>query len=123
MEILLVVASHAVYGLIAWGVVVLLRRVGALPRTRVLMGFLVAGVVAGLAAMLAWPADAAVLLNLPGVLLGDLAYTWSISLFGEPSSAQAYYTTPYPGCFGFLRCTCLSQSWSMALSAPSCRSS
>jgi len=59
------------------------------------MGFLVAGVVAGLAAMLAWPADAAVLLNLPGVLLGDLAYTWSISLFGEPSSAQAHYTIPW----------------------------
>ena len=45
--------------------------------------------------MLAWPADAAVLLNLPGVLLGDLAYTWSISLFGEPSSAQAHYTIPW----------------------------
>lgn len=67
MEILPVIASHAVYGLIVWGIVVLLRRFGALPRTRVLVGFLVAGLVAGLVAMLAWPADVAVLLNLPGV--------------------------------------------------------
>jgi hypothetical protein len=95
MEILPVIASHAVYGLIVWGIVVLLRRFGALPRTRVLVGFLVAGLVAGLVAMLAWPADVAVLLNLPGVLLGDMVYSGSIRLFGDPSSPQAHYTIPW----------------------------
>lgn len=89
------IASHAVYGLIVWGIVVLLRRFGALPRARILLGFLVAGLVAGLVAMLAWPADVAVLLNLPGVLLGDMVYSGSIRLFGDPSSSQAHYTIPW----------------------------
>ena len=90
-----VIASHAVYGLIAWGIVVLLCRLQVLPNTRVLVGCLVAGLVAGLVAMLAWPADVAVLLNLPGVLLGDMVYSGSIRLFGDPSSSQAHYTIPW----------------------------
>ena len=101
------IASHAVYGLIAWGIVVLLRRSEVLPRARILLGFLVAGLVAGLVAMLAWPADVAVLLNLPGVLLG----TWSTA--GRSGSSETRLLprriTPYRGCFGCPRCTCLSQ--------------
>ena len=89
------IASHAVYGLIAWGIVVLLRRFEVLSSTRVLVGCLVAGLVAGVVAMLAWPADVAVLLNLPGVLLGDMVYSGSIRLFGDPSSSQAHYTIPW----------------------------
>jgi len=90
-----VIATHAIYGLIVWGIVVLLRRRGVMPRSRVFVGFLVAGLVAGLVAVLAWPADVAVLLNPPGVLLGDLVYTGSISLFGDPSSPQAHFTVPW----------------------------
>lgn len=96
MELLLVIASHAVYGLIVWGIVVLFRRVQPLPRTRLLVGFLVAGLVAGIVAMVAWPADVAALLNLPGVLLGDAVYSGSISLIGDPSSSQAHFTIPWP---------------------------
>jgi hypothetical protein len=90
-----VIALYAVYGVIVWGVVVLLRRFGALPRTRVLVGFLVAGAVAGLVAMVVWPAEVAVLLNLPGVLLGDVVYRGAIGLFGDPSSPQAHFTIPW----------------------------
>jgi hypothetical protein len=93
--VLQVIATHAIYGLIVWGIVVLLRRHGVMSRTRVLVGFLVAGLIAGLVAMVAWPADVAVLLNLPGVLLGDAVYRGSIGLFGDPSSSQAHFTIPW----------------------------
>jgi phage shock protein PspC (stress-responsive transcriptional regulator) len=89
------VIAHVAYGLIVWGIVLLLRRLQVLPRARILVGFLVAGVVAGVASTWAWPADVAVLLNLPGVLLGDLVYSGSIMLFGDPSSPQAHFTIPW----------------------------
>jgi len=89
------VVLHAAYGLIVWSVVLLLRRFEVLPRARVLAGFVIAGVIGGLVAVWAWPADLAVLLDLPGVLLGDLVYSWSIAYLGDPASSQAHFTIPW----------------------------
>jgi hypothetical protein len=89
------VVLHLAYGLIIWGIVLFLRRGDVLPRARLLAGFIVAGVAGGLVAVWAWPADLAVLLDLPGVLLGDLVYNWSIAHLGDPSSSQAHFTIPW----------------------------
>ena len=89
------VVLHVAYGLIIWGIVLLFRRLDVLPRTRVLAGFMVAGAVGGLVAAWVWPADLAVLLDLPGVLLGDLVYNGSIRFFGDPSSSQAHFSIPW----------------------------
>ena len=39
--------------------------------------------------------DAVFLLNIPGTLLGDAAYSLSIRFFGDPISSQAHYTVPW----------------------------
>ncbi len=83
------------YGLLAAGIVRLLRRFAMLPRARIVVGCLCAGLAAGLLAAWIWPADAAAWLNRPGVVLGDLVYNGSIRLLGDPASAQAHYTVPW----------------------------
>ncbi len=83
------------YVLFAWGVTRVLRRFSRFSRTRFLVGCLCAGLVAGCLAVLIWPADSVILVNLPGVLLGDLVYHTSIHLVGDPSSSQAHYTIPW----------------------------
>jgi hypothetical protein len=39
--------------------------------------------------------DTAFLLNIPGTILGDAVYNWSINLIGNPHSSQAHYTIPW----------------------------
>ncbi len=84
-----------VHALLAWGISRLLRRLHTCSRAEILVGCLCSGLVAGFLAVLIWPADSVVLVNLPGVLLGDLIYNSSIRLIGDPSSPQAHFTIPW----------------------------
>lgn len=84
-----------VHVLLAWGLASFLRRFRMFLRTEILVGCLCAGLVAGCLAVLVWPADSVVLVNLPGVLLGDVVYDAAIRLIGEPSSSQAHFTIPW----------------------------
>ena len=84
-----------VHALFAWGVARFLRRFRKFSRTGILGGCLCGGVVAGCLAVLVWPADSVMLVNLPGVLMGDFVYDTSIRLIGDPSSSQAHFTIPW----------------------------
>lgn len=65
-------------------------------RSRVVAGFLVYGLVVGLLSSWRWGfSDNIFLLNVPGVLLGDVVYNLSIEYLGNPYSAQAHYTIPW----------------------------
>lgn len=61
------------------------------------VGLLAYGLAVGLLT-LSWHApgrDALFSLNIPGYLLGEATYTWSIRLIGDPASPQAHYTVPW----------------------------
>ncbi len=90
-----VVVPQLVYTLLAAVVAKLLGWFAMLSRTRILASCLCAGLVAGVLAIRLWPNDSVILVNLPGVVLGDLAYDVSIRLLGDPSSPQAHYTIPW----------------------------
>jgi hypothetical protein len=64
-------------------------------RSRVLAGFLVYGLVVGfLSSWWRGFSDNVFMLNVPGVLLGDVVYNLSIEYLGNSYSAQAHYTIP-----------------------------
>lgn len=77
---------------LAW----VIRRLGATRRRAVFLGCLAFGLISGAAAAWVWPLDVSAVINVPGVLLGDWLYGQSIALIGDPHSAQAHYTIPWP---------------------------
>ncbi len=83
------------WGLIWRGLVWLPRKLKILPGARILLSFLVLGILMGLFSVWVWPGDFVTLLNVIGVLLGDLIYSTSIRLFGDPYSSQAHFTIPW----------------------------
>jgi len=92
---LMVLVPVAIHGLLIVGLAVLLVRLGVARRQAVLVGFLVFGAVAGVAAVWLWPLETSATVNPLGVLLGDWMYAASIQAFGNPNSAQAHYTIPW----------------------------
>lgn len=65
-------------------------------KSKILISFIVYGSVVGLLSTWWWNiSDNVFLPNIPGVLLGDEAYTISIKLMGNPSSPQAHYSIPW----------------------------
>jgi hypothetical protein len=62
----------------------------------IITGFIIFGTALGLANV--WfrqNTDAVFFLNIPGMWLGDVIYTLSVKLFGDPHSSQAHYTIPW----------------------------
>jgi hypothetical protein len=67
-----------------------------LGKFKILLGFLVYGIVVGLLSTWWWSiSDNFFLLNFPGELLGYQVYDTSINIFGNPKSPQAHYTIPW----------------------------
>ena len=67
-----------------------------MKKTIVAVSFAILGVALGFGTV--WfneNTDAVFLLNIPGTLLGDAAYSLSIRFFGDPISSQAHYTVPW----------------------------
>jgi hypothetical protein len=65
-------------------------------RSRVLLGFLGYGVIVGLASIWWWHySDNVLPLNIPGTVLGDVVYRYSIEYLGDPYSGQAHFTVPW----------------------------
>jgi len=85
----------AIYGAIIAALVWLIRRVQAINRHAVFLGFLTFGLATGILAVLLWPNDSCVLPNVFGVWLGDWMYVQTIEWFGDPHSAQAGLTIPW----------------------------
>ena len=64
--------------------------------SRVLVWFLIYGIAVGLLSVWWWQISDNVLLpNIPGMVLGDQAYVWSIEYLGDPGSSQAHFTIPW----------------------------
>jgi hypothetical protein len=67
-----------------------------MTRTRILLGFLLFGLLMGfLTALWSQLSDNIFLPNFPAVLYGDAVYEYSIILFGNPNFSQAHYTIPW----------------------------
>ena len=66
-------------------------------RTNKLIAFFVVyGLIVGFLTVWWWHySDNLFFPNIPAILLGDRAYSLSIDLLGDPSSAQAHYTIPW----------------------------
>ena len=65
-------------------------------KSKVLVGFLIYGIVVGLLSYWWWHiSDNLFLLNIPGELLGYEVYDLSINFLGDPFSPQAHYTIPW----------------------------
>ena len=65
-------------------------------KNKLIIGFLVYGVIAGLLSSWWWHiSDNIFYLNIPGDMLGQLIYEQSITVFGESTSPQAHYTIPW----------------------------
>lgn len=65
-------------------------------RKVIITGLILFGTALGLTAV--WfrhNTDAMFLLNIPGTWLGDVIYSLSVRLFGDPHSSQAHYTIPW----------------------------
>ena len=62
----------------------------------IITGFIIFGILVGFIAV--WfrqNTDTVFLLNIPGTLLGEAFYNFSIMFFGDPVSPQAHYTIPW----------------------------
>jgi hypothetical protein len=65
-------------------------------KSKILVGFLVYGIAAGLLSFWWWGiSDNLFLLNIPGELLGYEVYDISIRLLGDLFSPQAHYSIPW----------------------------
>jgi hypothetical protein len=93
--LLLMLVVYAIYGLILWGLISLLRRVKVSSKWAIFIVFLAFGASIGVWVALRGPQDSSVLFNFPGVLFGDAIYQWSIQQMGDPHSFQAHYTIPW----------------------------
>jgi len=65
-------------------------------KIKILIGFLIYGVIVG--SLTAWwwhISDNVFLPNIAGALFGDAVYEYSINFLGDPHSAQAHYTIPW----------------------------
>ncbi len=96
LELLVVLIIYGLYAIPASGFAILLRRFGVLVGWRILAAFLFVGVASGLVGLAYWPEDPSAIFNLMGSLIGYALYSGSISLIGDPHSAQAHYTIPWP---------------------------
>ena len=62
----------------------------------ILIGFILYGIAVGFISV--WfrqNTDSVFLLNIPGTLLGDAVYGFSINFLGDPHSSQAHFTIPW----------------------------
>jgi hypothetical protein len=65
-------------------------------KKRIMLGFLVYGVVAGFLSCWWWHiSDSIFYPNIPGDLLGQSIYNQAIAVLGDSGSAQAHYTIPW----------------------------
>ena len=65
-------------------------------KTRLLVGFLVYGIIVGMLSIWWWGySDNVFFPNIPGMLLGEIVYNLSIKYLGNPYSSQAHYTIPW----------------------------
>jgi hypothetical protein len=90
-----IVVLFVIYGLVLWGLILALRRLGIPSKGRIIIAFLVFAAGMGVWASLAWPLDMLTMINLPASLFGDALYQWSIRYLGDPGSPQAHYTIPW----------------------------
>ena len=72
----------------------LARRMGL--RASILAGFVLVGLFSGVPAAVAWPLEACIHYNIPGVLLGDDIHGLAIEYMGNPQSPHAGITVPRP---------------------------
>lgn len=86
----------AVYAFATFGLFTVLRRVRQASPRAMLLSFAVFGLASGLAAVWLWPLETIVLSNVYGVIAGDWAYNTAISWLGDPYSANAHSTIPWP---------------------------
>jgi hypothetical protein len=65
-------------------------------KSKILFFFLLYGICVGFLSLWWWNfSDNLFLLNIPGMLLGDILYDISIYLIGDPFSPQAHSTIPW----------------------------
>jgi hypothetical protein len=65
-------------------------------RTKFVVGFTLYGLVVGFLSVWWWGiSDNLFLLNIPGMILGDAVYGFSIQVFGDPFSSQAHFSIPW----------------------------
>ena len=93
--ILPLLVLSAIYGLAIFGFIVVLRKMGISSKKRVILSFLIFGIVTGFLVAWAWPKDISVLINIFTAFLGDEVYQLSILYLGDISSPQAHYTIPW----------------------------
>ncbi len=87
----------AIYGLAIFGLIVVLRKFEILSEKRIILSFLIFGIVTGflVAWRWAWHRDIEIIINIFTVFLGDEVYKLSIMYLGDISSPQAHYTIPW----------------------------
>ena len=67
-----------------------------IQRNKLLAFFVIYGIVVSFLSVLWWNySNNLLILNIPGMLIGDEAYSLSIGLLGDPSSNQAHFTIPW----------------------------
>jgi hypothetical protein len=68
----------------------------SLIKSRLLQFFIAYGIIVGFISLW-WSqnSDNVFLLNIPGVIIGDLLYSFSIQVFGDPFSPHAHFSIPW----------------------------
>ena len=85
-----------VYGLVVFGFAFFLHRIGVGRRQLLFVSHSLFGLLFGLLAALYGYPDGHYVFGLLGVLLSEEVYIWSIDNLGDPHSAFAHYTIPWP---------------------------
>jgi hypothetical protein len=92
---LFILAVYAIYALVIWGLVFVVRKLGITRRWAFSLAFMIFAVCLGIWTAKISHQDSSVIFNFPGVLFGEAIYRWSIQLLGDPHSFQAHYTIPW----------------------------
>ena len=96
MTILLwLLVLFAIYTCIITGGVVILSGLGVPSKWRILSGFLIFGIAAGMLATWQWPSDIIFMYNFPAAFLGNEGYVRSIQYLGDPYASNAHETIPW----------------------------
>ncbi len=83
------------YGLAVLALTLILLRFGVPPARAILFSHLLYGAVAGILAVILWPADSTAYPNALATWMGDWIYVHAIEFMGDSHFAQAHYTIPW----------------------------
>jgi hypothetical protein len=86
---------HVIYGLAIFFLVIVFHKLRIFQKKRILLSFLITGIITGFLIVWLWLYDVIILINPFVAFIGSEVYQLSIFHLGDPNSSQAHFTIPW----------------------------